>query len=58
LLVASPIAAPIQRPLDAHEKQAKVVVLMLVGVENVCAVLIEQAGDAGHQALAVRAVNQ
>jgi hypothetical protein len=31
---------------------------MLVGVQNVCASLVEQPGDAGHQALAVRAINQ
>ena len=33
-------------------------VLVLVGVENVGAVLVEQRGDAGHQALPVRAVDE
>ena len=49
---------PVQRPLDAHEEQAEVVILVLVGVKNVGAMLVEQAGDAGHQALLVRAVDQ
>jgi hypothetical protein len=31
---------------------------VLVGVENVGPSLVEQAGDAGYQSLAVRAVNQ
>ncbi len=48
----------VERPLDAHEKEAQFVVLVLVGVEDVGASLVEQAGDAGHQTLLVRAVDQ
>jgi hypothetical protein len=34
------------------------VILVLVGVENICTVLIEHAADARHQALAIRTVDQ
>ena len=44
--------------LHAHEKQAPVVVLVLVGMQNVGASLIEHAGHSRHQPLAVGAVNQ
>ena len=44
--------------LDAHEEEVLLVVLMLVGVEDVCAVLIEHAGDTGHQTATVGAVDK
>ncbi len=46
------------RELHAHEEEAELVVLMLVGVENVGAALVEQRRDAGHQALLIRAVDE
>jgi hypothetical protein len=45
----------IQRPFHPHEKQAGLVVLVLVGVDNVGSVLIKNAGDRGDKAFAVRA---
>ena len=49
---------PVQPPLHPHEEQPQLVVLVLVGVQNVGAVFVQQAGDAGHQTLAVRAVDE
>jgi hypothetical protein len=48
----------VQLPFDAHEKQAQVVVDVLVGVENIGAALVEQSRHARHKALAVGAVDQ
>ena len=48
----------VERPLDAHEEEALFVVLVLVCVENIGAALIEQAGDTGNQAFAIRAVDE
>ena len=47
-----------ERPLDAHEEETKIVILVLVGVQDVGASLIEQRGDARHKTLAVRAVDE
>jgi hypothetical protein len=47
-----------QRPFDAHKKKTGFMVLMLIGVRDVGAVSIEQAGDRRHQAFTVRAVDQ
>src|SRR5262249_39160407 len=41
-----------------HEEEAQLVILMLVGVKNVGAALVKQAGDAGDESLAVGAVDQ
>jgi len=48
----------IERPFDAHEEEAGFVVLMLIGVDDVGAEAVEQAGDRGDQALAVGAVDE
>ena len=48
----------VERPLDAHEEKAELVVLVLIGVQDVCALLIEQAGDARYEAFAVWAVDE
>ena len=48
----------VQRPFHAHEEQAQVVILVLVGMQNVGSVLVEHSGDAGHQTLAIGAVDQ
>ena len=45
-------------PLDAHEKQAEIVVLVLVGMQNIGAVLVEQARHPRHQPLAVGTMDQ
>ena len=57
-LMFSGICAAFERPLDAHEEQAQFVILVLVGVKDVRALRVEQACDARHQALAIRAVDQ
>ena len=48
----------VQLPLHAHEKQAQLMVLVLVGVQDVGATLVEQARNARHQSLAVGAIDQ
>ena len=48
----------IQRPFDAHKEQAGFVVLMLIGMYDVGAVSIEQAGDGRDQAFTVRTIDQ
>jgi hypothetical protein len=47
-----------QSPLHTHEEEAQLVILMLVGVKDVGALRVEQAGDASHQAFPVRAVDE
>ena len=45
--------------LDAHEEEAKLDVLVLVGVEDVGVVLLdEEVGDGGDETFAVRAVDE
>jgi hypothetical protein len=48
----------VKSPFDAHEKESQVMILVLIGMQNVGASFVEQAGDAGHQTLAVRTINQ
>jgi hypothetical protein len=43
----------IERPFDAHKEEAGLVVLVLVGVNDVGAVLVQDAGDRGDEAFAV-----
>jgi hypothetical protein len=43
----------IERPFDAHKEEASLVVLMLVGVNDVGAVLVQDAGDGGDETFAV-----
>jgi hypothetical protein len=50
--------APIQAPFDAHEEQAQLVVLVLVGMQNVCTMLVEQPRNAGHESFAIRAIDE
>ena len=45
-------------PLNAHEEEAKFVVLVLVRVEDVGALRVEEARDAGYEALLVGAVDE
>ena len=47
-----------QSPLDAHEKETKAVILVLIGVEDVRALAVEQAGDFGDEAGLVGAVDE
>src|ERR1035441_3228255 len=45
-------------PLHAHEEEAEIGVLMLIGMQDVGAVPVQETGNAGYDALAVGAVNQ
>ena len=47
-----------QFPLDAHEKQPEVVILMLIGVKNICAVSVQETGDLSDDSFLVGAMNQ
>ena len=47
-----------QGPFDAHEEEAGGVVLMLVGVEDVCSEFVEQIGNPRHQTTLVGAIDQ
>src|SRR5262249_44805602 len=49
---------PGQLPLDAHEEQAALRVLVLVGVQDVAVVPVEELADGGDDPLAVGAVDQ
>ena len=44
-------------PLDPHEEQAQLFVLVLVGVQNVSPMAVDKVGDSGQNALAVRAID-
>jgi hypothetical protein len=48
----------VERPFHAHKKQAQVMILVLVRVQNICAPLVKQRGNSRHQPLLVRAINQ
>ena len=48
----------IERPFDAHEEKGCFVILMLVGMDDVGAVLVEHAGDAGDKTFAIGAVDE
>src|SRR5665213_3222866 len=52
------IAGQIKTPLHAHEEKAKFVILVLVRMENICAMLVKQACDTSNQTLAIGAVDQ
>ena len=45
-------------PFHAHEKEAETVVLMLVGVENVAAVIGQKTGHRRHNTFAVGTMDQ
>jgi hypothetical protein len=45
-----------KRPFDAHEEQTGFVILVLVGMHDICAVPVKEARDPGDQAFAVRTV--
>jgi hypothetical protein len=47
-----------QIPLDPHEEPAHFVVLMLVGVQNVPAVVVEEVGDSSHDSFTVGTIYQ
>ncbi len=51
-------SAVCKSPFDTHEEEAQFVVLVLVGVEDVGAAFVEHSGNASHQALPVRAVDE
>ena len=48
----------LERPFDTHEEQAQLVILVLIGMQDICAMRIEEIGDGGHQTLAVGTINQ
>ena len=48
----------IEPPLDPHEEQAGFVILMLIGVHDVGAALVEKHRDTGDQALSIGAVDE
>ncbi len=47
-----------KRPLDTHEEEAELVVLVLVGVQDVGSLIVEKRGDARDEAFLVRAIDQ
>ena len=49
------VAGVFELPLDAHEEETLCSVLVLIRVEDICAVRKEQARDGGDKAFAVRA---
>ena len=48
----------IEGPFDAHKKQAGMLVLMLIRMDNVRAPRIKQARDAGDQPFSIRTIYQ
>ena len=46
-------AEAVERPFDAHEEEAGFVVLMLIGMDDVGAVLVKHAGNGCHEALSL-----
>ena len=48
----------LERPLHAHEEQPQILILVLIGVQDVRAVRIQKVGNCGDQALAVGAIDQ
>jgi len=48
----------LKRPFDAHEEQAQLVILVLIGVQDIGAMRIEEVGNGGHQAFPVGTINQ
>jgi len=48
----------VEYPLDPHEEQAGLVILVLVGVDDIGAKPVEQSGNAGDQAFAIGTVDQ
>ena len=53
-----PGAKSVQIPLHAHEEEAQIVVLVLVGVQDVGPVPVQKARDAGDDPFPVGTVNQ
>ena len=47
-----------QSPFHAHEKQTLGAILMLIGVGDVGAVLVQHAGDLGHESFAIGAMDE
>jgi hypothetical protein len=48
----------VEIPFHAHEEQAKIVIVVLIGVEDVGPVFVQQPGNTGHESLPVGAVDQ
>jgi hypothetical protein len=48
----------LQSELDPHEKQLQFIVLMLIRMQDIGAVQVQEVRNGGHDALAVRAVDQ
>jgi hypothetical protein len=48
----------LQRPFDPHEEQPQVVILVLIGVEDVGAVRAQKVRDGGNDPLPVGAINE
>ena len=47
-----------QVPFDAHEEEAEIVVLVLIGVENIGSPIVQKTGDRGDNSFAVGAMDQ
>jgi hypothetical protein len=43
---------------DAHEKEAQLLIAVLIGVQDIGSALVEKAGDARDESRAIRAVDQ
>ena len=50
-------AEAFKSPFDAHEEERGFVILVLLGMDDVGPVFVEQAGNRGHQAFAIRAID-
>jgi hypothetical protein len=48
----------LEGPFGAHEEEAGLVVLMLIGKQNVGAVAVEEAGDGGDETFPVGSVDE
>ena len=47
-----------ERPFHAHEEEAGFVILMLIGMDDIGAVVVKHPGDSGHEAFTIRAGDQ
>ena len=47
-----------ERPFDAHEEKAQLVILVLIGMQDIGGMGIEEIGNGGHQAFPVGTINQ
>ena len=52
------VAPALNRPLHPHKKKTQLVILVLIGVKNIRAPLVQHPRNPRHQPLPVRAINQ